>query len=368
MSSETPRVRDFTTQARSLPVYVETAPVYELILAMFVWGTKTETMDYDAGSEYFERVETRASQALLDELSTLSGCDAVWLPLIGLARAAGKVDSVGEFAEFVQAMDPLELRRILITCSVHGEIADDDIHAAAAGDPAAIDIVMEMPKAGAGLRDLLETGVDEFGTRLASLLIAYNEMLEQEISDAMPALRRDADEKRSLARSMKPQRLVETATNGVTFEMQASMDGILLIPSKIIRPWTVMAEYEGLHIFAYSVADEHLNADPDAPPGYLVDLYKALGDERRLKMLAFLAEEPRSLMEVAEHVDLAKSTAHHHLRILRSAGLVRVTIGKTKDYSLRTDRVPEAGRLLDAYLTTPTQAAQTAPQTEEQRS
>ena len=73
-------------------------------------------------------------------------------------------------------------------------------------------------------------------------------------------------------------------------------------------------------------------------------------------------------MEVAEHVDLAKSTAHHHLRILRSAGLVRVTIGKTKDYSLRTDRVPEAGRLLDAYLTTPTQAAQTAPQTEEQRS
>ena len=65
MSSETPKVRDFTAQARSLPVYVETAPVYELILAMFVWGTKTETMDYDVGSEYFERIEARASKAVM---------------------------------------------------------------------------------------------------------------------------------------------------------------------------------------------------------------------------------------------------------------------------------------------------------------
>ena len=167
---------------------------------------------------------------------------------------------------------------------------------------------------------------------------------------------------------MKAPRLVETTTNGVTFEMQADMTGVLLIPSKIIRPWTVMSDHDGMQIFAYSVADEHLHADPDAPPSYLVELYKALADARRLKMLAFLAETPRSLMEVAEHVDLAKSTAHHHLRILRSAGLVRVTVGKTKDYSLRTDRVPEAQRLLDAYLTTPAQAAETAPTNEEQRS
>jgi DNA-binding IclR family transcriptional regulator len=73
-----------------------------------------------------------------------------------------------------------------------------------------------------------------------------------------------------------------------------------------------------------------------------------------------LSEGDAGLMEIAEHVDLAKSTAHHHLRILRSAGLVRVTVGDTKGYSLRRDQIPETARMLDAYLTTPKQAAESA--------
>jgi DNA-binding transcriptional ArsR family regulator len=153
---------------------------------------------------------------------------------------------------------------------------------------------------------------------------------------------------------MDAPKLVETATNGVTFKVQPQITGVVLIPSKIIRPWTVIIEHEGLRIFAYSVGDEHLLADPDAPPSYLVDLYKALGDERRLRMLSILSEGDAGLMEIAERVELAKSTAHHHLRILRSAGLVRVTVGETKSYSLRREGLPEAARLLDAYLTTPT--------------
>ncbi len=368
MSADTPKVRDFTSQDRSLPVVVETSPVYELLLSLFAWGGRADEMEYDNGSEFFELIESRGSEALLKELDLLTGCDAIWLPMLGVARSAGRLGSVGEFAEYIQAMEPVDLRRLLIHGACHkGDLSAEDTNAAAAGDPAAVERALSVPYAGDGIRSLLGTSFDDIGRRVASLLISFNEILEQQISDSMPALRRDADEKRSLARSMKPQRIVETATNGVTFKMQADMTGVLLIPSKIIRPWTVMSDHEGVQIFAYSVADEHLNADPDAPPGYLVELYKALGDERRLKMLAYLAEGPHSLMEVAEHVDLAKSTAHHHLRILRSAGLVRVTVGVNKSYSLREDRVPEAGRLLDAYLTTPAQASQAAPATEQQR-
>ncbi len=152
---------------------------------------------------------------------------------------------------------------------------------------------------------------------------------------------------------MGPPALVEAATNGVTFKMQPQITGVMLIPSKIIRPWTVIMEHEGLGIFAYSVSDEHLMADADAPPSYLVDLFKALGDERRLRILGILSEGEAALMDIAERLDLAKSTAHHHLRILRTAGLVRVTVGDSKGYSLRRDQIPETARLLDAYLTTP---------------
>jgi len=265
-------------------------------------------------------------------------------------------------------MDPVVLREALI----HGACARDDMtedqaRAAALGEPDAVAKATAVAHVGDGLQSLLEADGEETRRRVASMLEAANDVLGPSIAEVMPALRRDADEKSSLARSMKPQRLVESATNGVTFEMHAHMTGVLLVPSKIIRPWTVMTEHNGLQVFAYSVADEHLNADPDAPPGYLVELYKALGDERRLKMLSFLAEGDRGLMEIAEHVELAKSTTHHHLRILRSAGLVRVTVGGSKTYSLRADRVPEAGRLLDAYLTTPAHAAESATMPETQR-
>ena len=369
MTGETPKVRDFTPQDRSLPVAVETSPVYELLLSLFVWGNRAEAMEFDCGSEFFEYIESRASGTVADQLNALSGCDAVWLPMMGLARAAGKIASVAVFAEYIDQMDPVEVRRNLISATCcKTDLNPDDFEAAASGDVDALDRITDSPDIAPGFTALLGTEVAATPRRIASVLTSFNEIMEQRISDSLPALRRDADEKRSLARSMNAPRIVETATNGVTFEMQADMTGVLLIPSKIVRPWTVMSAYEGLQIFAYSVADEHLNADPDAPPGYLVELYKALGDERRLKMLAFLALEDRTLMEVANHVDVAKSTAHHHLRILRSAGLVRVTVGGNKVYSLRSDRVPEAARLLDTYLTTPAQAAASLPTTEQQRS
>jgi DNA-binding transcriptional ArsR family regulator len=266
-------------------------------------------------------------------------------------------------------MDPTVLRSALIDgACARADLSEEDAMDAALGDPEAIAKATALPHVEYGFRSLLEAQGEETRHRIASMLDAANDILGPSISAVMPALRRDADEKGSLARSMKPQQLVESATNGVTFEMQAHMTGVLLVPSKIIRPWTVMTEHDGLQVFAYSVAEEHLNADPDAPPGYLVELYKALGDERRLKMLSFLSEGDRGLMEIAEHVDLAKSTTHHHLRILRSAGLVRVIVGGSKTYSLRSDRVPEAGRLLDAYLTTPADAAESAISSEPQRS
>jgi DNA-binding transcriptional ArsR family regulator len=251
-------------------------------------------------------------------------------------------------------MDPIAIRTALISgACCHGEVEEQDLAAAAAGESAAIEKLSKHDKISTGLRAIIENDPATTAGWIVNTLREVNAVLEQSISDSLPALRRDADEKRSLAHAMDAPKLVETATNGVTFKMQPQITGVVLIPSKIIRPWTVIIEHEGLRIFAYSVADEHLFADPDAPPSYLVDLYKALGDERRLRMLSILSEGDAGLMEIAERVDLAKSTAHHHLRVLRSAGLVRVTVGETKSYSLRREGLPEAARLLDAYLATP---------------
>ncbi len=367
MSADSPKVRDFTTQAQSLAVTVESSPVYELLLSMFAWGTKNDTGDYEYAPTCFERLEDGVTGPEAEKLGVLTESGELWLPLIGIAQSSGRTGSVESFLDYLEAMDPTELRRSLIADGCcHGQVDPDSAAAAASGDMAVIADLADHEKMSPGFLRFLKTEVTRSPQWLADILRAVYAVLERPIADTMPALERDADEKRALGRTMDAPRLVEAATNGVTFKMQPQITGVMLIPCKIIRPWNVIIEHEGLRIFAYSVADEHLMADPDAPPAYLVDLYKALGDERRLRMLSILSEENASLMEIAERVGLAKSTAHHHLRILRTAGLVRITVGDTKSYSLRRDTIPEASRLLDAFLTTPvaTSAAAGTPHSE----
>jgi DNA-binding transcriptional ArsR family regulator len=82
----------------------------------------------------------------------------------------------------------------------------------------------------------------------------------------------------------------------------------------------------------------------------LLRLHKALSDEKRLRMLRLLADGPATLQQLADGVGLAKSSAHHHLVILRSAGLVKVTLERESLYTLRRDSIYDASRQLGAFL------------------
>jgi DNA-binding transcriptional ArsR family regulator len=117
-----------------------------------------------------------------------------------------------------------------------------------------------------------------------------------------------------------------------------------------MRPWNVLCSHDGFFILGYPVADESLGIDATAPPPGLLRLYKALGDEKRLRMLKILARSSATLQELADGVGLAKSSAHHHLVILRSAGLVRVTTEELSRYTLRRDVIPEASALLESFI------------------
>ena len=69
-----------------------------------------------------------------------------------------------------------------------------------------------------------------------------------------------------------------------------------------------------------------------------------------MRIIRRLSDGPASLQQIADHLGLAKSTAHHHLVALRAAGLTRVTLGADKEYSLRGDPVVEVADLLKEYL------------------
>ena len=160
------------------------------------------------------------------------------------------------------------------------------------------------------------------------------------------AAERDAGSKRELARSHSPTQLAELATRGYQYAPAPGIRTLAFFPSWWMRPWVILWEHKGTKIFCYPIAAP---AEEGASPAEVARVYKALGDEGRLKLLRRLSDGPLTLSEAAVELGVAKSTAHHHLAILRQAGFVTVRDEDDKVYSLRDD-LPETGDLLAAYL------------------
>jgi DNA-binding transcriptional ArsR family regulator len=73
---------------------------------------------------------------------------------------------------------------------------------------------------------------------------------------------------------------------------------------------------------------------------------RALAGEARLQIVTLLRERAASTTELAEQVGLAKGTVSHHLKVLESAGLVRVV--RTRRVRALTESI--YGRVARLYL------------------
>ncbi len=72
----------------------------------------------------------------------------------------------------------------------------------------------------------------------------------------------------------------------------------------------------------------------------LVDVYKALADGTRLRLVGLLVERPRHVDELAAALDVSAPTVSHHLSRLKGAGLVRIERdGPFAYYSLNLQRL-----------------------------
>jgi DNA-binding transcriptional ArsR family regulator len=356
MVNSGPKVRDYTDKKRRLTVDVVSGPAFELLASMFVFTLgPVEAEEYEVGPEWFEKARAAASPKLLAGLEKV-GCGDLWLGLIGRAYATPEPRRVDRFLDHLAACDPSEILRELVAMQVHRtEATADLIDRAAAGDVEAVAALTEMcdPNCVEGLKKLLAGPPAQMLTTVVEVLRRFDAEVFHGGEDTAAALARDAEEKKALGATLPADRLVETATNGVTFKLQPEVSGVVLVPSAVVRPWVAITESGSLRIFVYPVSAELLSADPDAPSPWMVSFYKALADERRLRILNMLASGPASLGEVAERMSLAKSTVIHHMRALRTAGLVLITVGDEKEYSLRPQAIPEAGRLLQTYLAGP---------------
>jgi len=355
------RVRDLAA-ARRIPIEIEGTVTYEIPLV--IWSTfspKETNTASELGEGWHDQVREAVSDGLAEELQTLGGpYSHAWLAISSFLLSAPHPHDPDRVFTWLASVSEQRLRRWILGYSSH---TDDQalIEQAAEGD---LDAVVELLGDDAGekpelvefLEWILET--DALPERYATALQNFRSQVFSEYEDEFAgAIARAAAARKAAPTRGTAKEVVEEVTSGIDFEIPLGTTRVVLVPSVLTRPLSLIDGYRGTLIVYYGIADEFINSDPEAPPSWLVRTYKALSDERRLRILRRLSEGPASLDELTDMLGLSKSTVHHHIALLRGAGLIRVHISEDKtsskkNFSLREQSLTDAAGFLDSYLKT----------------
>ncbi|MDX1467711.1 MAG: metalloregulator ArsR/SmtB family transcription factor [Acidimicrobiia bacterium] len=359
------RVRDLTSAPRQIPIEVDGSVAYESLLSMWTtFNPKEKATSFDLGAEWKKKITDMTPDDLRDEIVALGGpyCHT-WLAIAGLVATAPHPHDPDSVLNWLSSMDPMRLRRWLIGYVSHNKDASL-IEQAASGD------ITVLP-------DLLEDDHQEFADHLAEILQNPDDDLPARFANAAQRFRREvfaeaevefgaainraAAARKAVATRDSAKAVIEDVTNGLDYDIPLGVTRVVLVPSVVVKPLSLIDQHRETLLVFYAVADEFIDSDPEAPPSWLVRTYKALSDERRLRILRRLSEGETTLDEITEMLGLSKSTVHHHISILRAAGLVRVRLthnesgAKCSTYNLRDHSLTDASAFLDSYIKTTTQ-------------
>ena len=351
-----PRVVDVSRPGRALTVEIDASEAAELLLSIATLLVDEDRDTYDLGAARIDELKLAAPPELLKEASELLPAKTA-AHLLGLVYTTPKPRTASAFLEHLAETDPVEIRLHLLGYYLGGHhvTEPETIRRAAERDADAVAELLaeyteyvDPDKCAIMERVLLADPAD--GKRaLLDLLSGWYEDVFPQVAPDFPSLaERDAEAKRELVRSVPPEQVVERLAPGIQWAPGPEVDRVVLFPASSPRPWVYMSEYKRVKIFCYPITLDRERTAPDDPAD-LVRIYKALGDESRLKLLKRLQAGPISLADAAQEVGLAKSTTHHHLALLRQAGFVLIREGDDT-YRLRPDLRPEPGALLEHYL------------------
>ncbi len=367
----TPEIRDLTTAPRQIPIELDGNVAFEALLTMWVaFNPKEKAANFDLGSDWLKAVKDNTPSELAKEIRFLGGpYGYTWLALAGLLATAPHPHDPDHVYEWLGTINPKRLRRWLVGYASHNGDASL-IEQVAEGDLSALRQLVDNEKAEQfieHLEALFEIPSDELPDRMASTIKQFrSDVFSEYEEDFGAAINRAAAARKAMPTRDSAKTVIEEVTNGLDYEIPLGVTRVVLVPSVVLRPLSMIDQHRETLIVFYGVADEFIDSDPGAPPSWLVRTYKALSDERRLRIMRRLSEGETTLDTLTEMLGLSKSTVHHHMSILRGAGLVRVHLtnseagGKCTTYTLREHSLEDATAFLDTYIRIPMKEAQHA--------
>lgn len=88
--------------------------------------------------------------------------------------------------------------------------------------------------------------------------------------------------------------------------------------------------------------------------GDVAEVFRLLGEPNRLRMVLACLEQDRTVGEIGEGLGLSQSLTSHHLRLLRTARILRaVRHGRHVAYAIDDDHVRDVLRNMVAHFVEP---------------
>ncbi len=359
LMAENNRQFNLGTARRPFTVEITVNPVFDLLVATWsARGDSEKTSSWSIGEDWLDEFRQSIHPSIWSELDIVSGKGEtdwlLWLIMGLLAEEATGLETVTEALDWLERVD---LRSMLLANLCPGA-ESELIESVTDGDDSDLERLLECveefdPSKEPKRQVMVEVLARLDAERLVKALRAvYDTAFVMHADEWAPALARSADTVGMTVPGSQPQALIERITNGIDYAIPLGVTRLVLVPSVVIRPFSMVNDAGSGVVLAYPVDDEHLVDDPDAPPTWLVNYFKALGDPRRLKLLRRLELGPADLTELSELIGMAKTSTFHHVGVLRSAGLVTVHIGGSNSgtYELRRQAFGDADGLLHKYL------------------
>jgi DNA-binding transcriptional ArsR family regulator len=198
----------------------------------------------------------------------------------------------------------------------------------------------------------------EFGERFLQALRVYHEVFfAEEEKRIRPALQAALERAQELAGQMPLPDLLEELSQGVRFDQPLDVTEVVLAPSYWCTPliyYETVSPDRQLFLFGARPPDASL-VPGELVPDALLQALKALSDPTRLRILHYLSAEALTPAELARRLRLRAPTVTHHLKALRLAGLVQLSVSSLEDkgrdcYATRPEAIAAAFAALQHYL------------------
>lgn len=182
------------------------------------------------------------------------------------------------------------------------------------------------------------------------LTLWYEHYFKSVEDDILTLLEEDAEEKQLLLSKMDAEDLVEYASGGLVVHDIPDLKTVILFPTVHIRPINTYSFYTSMLLIQYPVDVPEENEDD--PPTVLTRMTHALSDSKRLRLLRYVGDSPKSLNDMKRDLGLTEEMLKHHLMILRVAGLLRIHLGDhhNEKFSIRAEGASELQMFLESYI------------------